>query len=188
MKTLILNGSPHPNGDTAKLLHRLVEQLEGEYRIYNAYTAKLSPCMDCRACRKQDGCVIQDEMQEIYAYLTECDHILIASPVYFSELTGKLLDLASRLQRYFNARVYLGKEPLSKPKRGAILLVGGGMGKMEKAVNTATILLHQMQCQTILPPVISAHTDCVPAIEDPVACEGIRQIAAFFHAAQDSLG
>ena len=28
-------------------------------------------------------------MQEIYKYIQECDNIMIASPLYFSELTGQ---------------------------------------------------------------------------------------------------
>jgi len=45
-------------------------------------------------------------MQEIYKYIEECDNILIASPLYFSELTGKLLVVGSRLQTYFCARFF----------------------------------------------------------------------------------
>ncbi len=91
MKTLILNGSPRINGD-------------GEYRIVDAYRCNISPCLDCRYCWKSNGCAMNDEMQEIYKYIQECDNILIASPLYFSELTGKLLDVGSRLQTYFSCR------------------------------------------------------------------------------------
>ena len=35
MKTLILNGSPRKNGDTAFLIQKLIEQLHGEYKIVN---------------------------------------------------------------------------------------------------------------------------------------------------------
>ncbi|MGN1225158.1 MAG: NAD(P)H-dependent oxidoreductase, partial [Ruminococcus sp.] len=63
MKTLILNGSPRKNGDTAFLIQKLTEQLHGEYKIVNAYTANIAPCIDCRKCREQYGCIIDDEMQ-----------------------------------------------------------------------------------------------------------------------------
>ena len=93
MKTLILNGSPRANGDTVSLIKELTKKLPGEYKIVDAYHCDVSPCVDCRYCWEHPGCAIADEMQEIYAYIQECDNILIASPVYFSELTGKLLDL-----------------------------------------------------------------------------------------------
>ena len=39
MKTLILNGSPRKNGDTAQLLELAKAQLQGTYYIVSAYTA-----------------------------------------------------------------------------------------------------------------------------------------------------
>jgi len=50
-------------------------------------------------------------------YIQECDNILIASPLYFSELTGKLLDVGSRLQTYFCARFFRNEEPIVKSKK-----------------------------------------------------------------------
>lgn len=101
MKTLIFNGSPRKDGDTGSLINKVTNAIKGDYKIVNAYTCNISACIDCRFCWKNQGCVIQDEMQDVYAYIQECDNILIASPIYFSELTGKLLDVGSRLQTYF---------------------------------------------------------------------------------------
>lgn len=166
IKTLILNGSPRKNGDTAFLIGKLIEELHGEYKIVNAYTANISPCVDCRKCREQYECMIDDEMQEIYCYLETCDNVIIASPIYFSELTGKLLDLGSRLQLYFSARQFLHKKPQLKRKKGAVLLAGGGSGNPQKAYETAVCLLHYMNVQQIYPLICSHNTDRVPAEKD----------------------
>lgn len=179
MKTLILNGSPRKNGDTAFLIQKLIEQLHGEYKIVNAYTANIAPCIDCRKCREQYGCIIDDEMQEVYRYLEICDNIIIASPIYFSELTGKLLDLGSRLQRYFSAKQFLHKEPQLKRKKGAVLLAGGGSGKPQKAYETAVCLLHYMNVQQIYPLICSHNTDYVPAEKDESVLIEIRKAADF---------
>ena len=65
MKTLIFDGSPRKNGDTTALLSAFLEGLDGEYTVIRAYEQReISPCMDCRACWKQPGCVIRD--QELY--------------------------------------------------------------------------------------------------------------------------
>lgn len=56
--------------------------------IVYAYRCDISPCVDCRYCWENNGCAIEDEMQAVYRFLQECDNILIASPIYFSELTG----------------------------------------------------------------------------------------------------
>ncbi|MBQ8884412.1 MAG: flavodoxin family protein, partial [Oscillospiraceae bacterium] len=60
-KTLIFNGSPRSNGDTASLLKILTKNLDGEFKIVNCYKDKISPCVDCRKCREIDGCVIKDK-------------------------------------------------------------------------------------------------------------------------------
>lgn len=181
MKTLILNGSPRPQGDTAGLIGIVRESLAGEVKIVDAYRADISPCLDCRCCRERPGCAIGDGMQEIYAYIEDCENILIASPIYFSELTGKLLDVGSRLQTYFSARFFRGTEPIPKPKKGAVILVGGGDGNPEKAFDTARTLLRHMNCREIYGPVTSHNTNRRPAIQDRQAAVGARRIAAFFN-------
>ena len=104
MKTLIFNGSPRKNGETAYMIRTLQENLGGEYKVVDAYRAQIRPCIDCRWCFDHAGCAVKDEWQEILSYIEECDHIIIASPVYFEEVTGMLLAVMSRLQTYFSAR------------------------------------------------------------------------------------
>lgn len=181
MKTLIFNGSPRKNGDTASLIKILTDDLSGEYRIVDAYKCSVSPCLDCRYCWENRGCAIDDEMQELYSYIEECDNIVIASPIYFSELTGKLLDVGSRLQTYFCGRFFRREKVITKPKKGAVILVGGGDGNGEAAHETATTLLHHMNAYDIHPLVISHNTNTTPAISDSTAVKGARSVAEFFN-------
>ena len=58
MKTLILNGSPREQGDTIALIEKIIQGLQGEYHIVNAYRCNILPCIDCRYCWKIDGCLI----------------------------------------------------------------------------------------------------------------------------------
>lgn len=179
MKTLIFNGSPREKGDTVSLINRMTEHIQGDYKIVNAYEADISPCTDCRYCWENVGCAIQDEMQIIYQYIQECDNILIASPIYFSELTGKLLDVGSRLQTYFCARFFRNEDCISKEKRGAVVLVGGGDGNMEKAYDTACTLLRHMNC-TELYPLVSCHdTNKKAAIENREVLCGLQSLCTF---------
>ena len=180
MKTLIFNGSPRKNGDTAGLLKIFLECLPGEYKIVEAYRCNISPCLDCRFCKTNRGCAIQDEMQEVYEYLKDCDNVLIASPVYFSELTGPMLCVGSRLQTYFCGRFFRKEESGLTEKKGAVLLVGGGDGAPDKAYGTARTLLKDMNCKEIYPLVCSHNTDRVPAIEDAQAVAGVEEIVRFF--------
>lgn len=178
MKTLIFNGSPRPNGDTVSLIKELTGLMDGEFKVVDAYRCNISPCMDCRYCWKNSGCSINDEMQDVYRYIEDCDNIVIASPIYFAELTGRLLDVASRLQTYFCAR-FRNEEINIKPKKGAVILVGGGDGKIEKPYETASTLLHHMNCFNIHDVVCSFNTNVVPAVQDEKALEGVKSIAEF---------
>lgn len=181
MKTLIINGSPRINGDTESLINIVKEGITGEYKIVNAYRCNISPCVDCRCCWKNSGCAIDDEMQEVYDYIQGCDNILIASPIYFSELTGKLLDVGSRLQTYFCAKYFRKETPISKVKKGAVILVGGGDGHLDKAYETACVLLHHMNCYDIHEMVSSHNTNDRPSLEDECALSGVKSIIGFFN-------
>ena len=81
-------------------------------------------------------------------------------------MTGKLLDVGSRLQTYFCARFFRNEEPIIKSKKGAVILVGGGDGHIDKAYSTACTLLHHMNCSNIHEVVYSHNTNTRPAIND----------------------
>lgn len=181
MKTLIFNGSPRKHGDTMSVINRFIDKLSGEYRIVNAYDCDIKPCIDCRYCWEHEGCSMKDGMQDIYSYIQECDNILIASPIYFSELTGKLLDVGSRLQTYFCGTFFRKEEVIKKKKKGAIILVGGGDGNFNKAYDTAKVLLHHMNSYDIYRLVAYHDTNHHKAIESDTFLKDVEEITSFFN-------
>lgn len=181
MKTLIFAGSPRRNGDTMALVNEFICHLNGEYLIIDSYNCNIGPCIDCRYCRKNKGCSLNDKMQEVYDYIQQCDNVLIASPLYFSELTGQLLSITSRLQTYFCARFFRKEIPIKKAKKGGVILVGGGDGSVEKAYNTARVLLHHMNVIDIAPVVYSHKTNDIPTCKDVNAMKCSKDLAVFFN-------
>ncbi len=181
MKTLILNGSPRKNGDTVSLIKKLTEQLNGEYKIVDAYYSDISACVDCRYCWNNDGCSINDEMTEIYDYIADCDNVVIASPIYFSQPTGKLLDICSRFQRYFAAKHFRNQTPIIKPKKGAVILDGGGDGNPEDAYKTVCTILHHINVSEVYPLVGTFNTNELPAMNDQKAIKVIAGIADYLN-------
>ena len=181
MKTLIINGSPRKCGETVSLINKLTEQLSGEYKILNAYYTSISPCVDCRYCWSNDGCAINDEMTEIYDYIEICDNVVIASPIYFSQSTGKLLDVCSRFQTYFAAKHFRNKVPLPKAKKGAVILVGGGDGNPQKAYDTLCGILRHINVTDIYSLVGSFNTNELPATEDIQALKNINELIEFLN-------
>ena len=180
-KTLILNGSPRKNGDTAKLIRALTGELTGEVFVIDCCSAGIAPCADCRRCRKMPGCAIRDGMEDLDAVIRTCDNAVIASPVWFSELTGPLLAVASRFQTYYCARRFRREEAGIQSKRGGVILTGGGDGDPKKALSTAETLLRMISVTRMHPPVMSLATDTLPAAEDPLAAEGVKSLAAFLN-------
>ena len=176
MKTLIFNGSPRKHGETQKLIDCLKEELGGEIKVVDTYYVKVRPCMDCRYCMDHEGCAIDDEMQVIYQDIADADHIIIASPIYYEELTGMLLAVLSRLQIYFGAIHVRHKHLVTKPKTGGILLVGGSIGPREKAESTAMMLLEQMLCKHI-GTVYMGWTDRKLVEDRPEILEEVRELA-----------
>jgi len=120
-------------------------------------------------------------MQMVYQHIRECDNIVIASPIYYSELTGKLLDLASRFQPFYYARVIRNEDPGISPKKGGIILTGGGDGSANRASVTAKILLRQLNVKSIFPTICSHNTNVIPAGRDEVAVDGVTGLATFLN-------
>ena len=97
MYTLVLNGSPRPGGDTDALCEAFARSVRGRAETVRAYGADVSPCLDCRACRRTPGCRVHDGMDEIYPAVRGCDVLVLASPLYYWNLSGPLMTAINRL-------------------------------------------------------------------------------------------
>lgn len=98
---LIINGSPRPNGNTAKLLKIAMgylaqkPELTVEYVDISQYS--IIPCRGCRSCFKKSGCIIQgDGINALVQKMHQCDGIIIGSPTYASNIPGQLKILIDR--------------------------------------------------------------------------------------------
>ena len=177
MKTLIFNGSPKRNGDTAALIREFTKYLNGDVRVVSSHFNNISPCLDCRYCWSNPGCIINDDMQDVYPYLEACDNLVIASPVWFSELSGPLLTLASRIQTYYAAKLFRNQPIRIKHKNGILILVGAEKGTEEKASSTAHTILKHMNALPCIASVFSLNTNDVPAEDDLSALAAARNAA-----------
>lgn len=105
MKVIAINGSPRKNGNTAKMLESALEGARengAETKIYNLYDLKFTGCVSCFACKKKGKdckglCVIKDDLHDVLEKVLNCDALLIGSPIYFSDVTGKIRSFLERL-------------------------------------------------------------------------------------------
>lgn len=126
-RVLIINGSPHQNGHTARLIAAAREALPAGAEItqWDCYRQMPVPCDDCGYCRHKDGCSKRD-LDEFYTALEQADLLIFASPVYHRSCTGPMKILLDRLQRYWSARFVRGvRPPIQKPKKALLITVSG---------------------------------------------------------------
>lgn len=135
MKTLIINGSPRKNGDTAYFIDKIKEKIDCD--IINAYYSDFSPCIDCRKCIA-GKCIYNDEITQCLNNIDNYDNIIVATPLYYNQPTGMLMAMMSRTQIFFNSHKKL------KPKNGYVIVVGGGDSVINSADAEKTIRIMLM--------------------------------------------
>lgn len=118
MKILALIGSPRKGSNTDTLVDHILEGTGTEghesEKLY-LYDYKISPCIDCRNCKKDElVCTVNDGMQEIYPKMEEADLIIFGTPVYWYGPTGKMKLLIDRM------RPFIANGKL-KGKKGAVV-------------------------------------------------------------------
>lgn len=179
MKTLIINGSPHKNGETVKMINFISKRLDGDIVRLDAYFESISPCNDCGFCHTNDACRISDKMTEYYGHISECDRLILASPLYFSQLTGVMLGVLSRIQ-LFSAQKYIrNKVPHIKSKRGLALLNGGGSTKNTSGVDQCVRIIMRELNVNEFKSVFYSGTDLKSLMEDSDTISAMEEAAAF---------
>ena len=185
MKTLIINGSPHKNGETVKMINFIKERLDGQVICLNTYFENISPCVDCGFCHKEDRCAIDDKMTELYPHIESCDRLVLASPLYFSQLTGVMLGVLSRIQ-VFSAQKYIRhKTPNLKPKKGIVLLNGGGSTKNTAGVDQCVRIIMRELNVTDFKTVFYSGTDKKPVMEDAKTVDEMETAVKFLNKGGD---
>ncbi len=144
--------------------------------IVSAYRSRISPCIDCRHCWTHDACAVQDDMQTLYAEMDSYDNVIIASPTHFTELSGMLLAVTSRLQMYWCARFFRNKELIRKRKNGVLILTGGGNANPAKPLSTARTIFNHLNADFI-DHIDSLKTNDVPTREDRQALDKAKELA-----------
>ncbi len=145
-RVLVLFGSPHKNGMTARLLSACLDGIgEATVTRFDAFPLVAAPCDDCGYCREANGCRHRD-LDLFYESLETADILVIATPVYNRGFPAPLKTLLDRLQRYWSARFVRGvRPPIAAPKKTVLLTAAGadrtdGVRLEEQLAPTLTVL------------------------------------------------
>jgi multimeric flavodoxin wrbA len=101
MKVLMINGSPHREGNTFLALSEIAKTLEEEgieSEIVWIGTKAVQGCIACYKCVELGRCVFQDDLyNKLLEKGEECDALVVGSPVYYAGPNGSLCALMDRL-------------------------------------------------------------------------------------------
>jgi multimeric flavodoxin WrbA/protein-tyrosine-phosphatase len=134
MLILGLQGSPRKKGNTGFLLDaflRAAERRGAATRTIQVAERRIEPCREYVVCEKRGTCPIDDDMpREIYGLLRSAEVVVLASPIFFYNMTAQLKALVDRCQTFW-ARKYRLKlaDPLKATRAGFVLSAGATRGK-----------------------------------------------------------
>ena len=121
-KILIVLGSPRKKGNSATLGAKVAEAAiadgaEVETVYLNGLNIKT--CQGCEKCQQESfiGCAIEDEMNQLYSKLQEADSIVVASPIYWFNISAQTKIFIDRLYA-----VGVRQKNIFKGKNFAIIL------------------------------------------------------------------
>ncbi len=102
MKILGIEGSPRRDGNTEKLVRKILEGAEdggARTEFIKLSDLLLNFCRGCGTCRATGKCVQKDDMDQVVDAIQESDVIVLGSPVYVWQVTGTTKVFMDRLCR-----------------------------------------------------------------------------------------
>jgi multimeric flavodoxin WrbA len=118
MKIVAVLGSPRPRGNSAGLAQKFLDSahsLGADTKAYLLNQLDFQGCQGCRTCKtKSQACILEDDLAQVLQDLKQADVVVLASPVYFGDLSGQMKCFFDRTYSYFNpdftSRVPPGKK------------------------------------------------------------------------------
>ncbi len=113
MRVLLINGSPHPHGNTFIALSEVAKALEDNgvsAEIVSIGTKAVQGCIACGKCAELGHCAFQDELyNKVREKVLTADALVVGSPTYYAGPNGSLCALLDRL--FYTCGKYLAYKP-----------------------------------------------------------------------------
>ena len=129
MNVLAISGSPKADGLTSLLLDTFLEGAS----VSGAHTEKIvlnyldfKGCQECGGCDNTGVCILDDDMRPIYEKLAKADAVVVASPIYFGNISAQLKAMIDRCHSSWTAKYILKKNLDGNKKRHGVFLCVAG--------------------------------------------------------------
>ncbi len=101
MKVVLINGSPHKNGNTYDMLNDIARELNNEgvqTEMFWIGTGPVHGCIACGRCDKTHRCIFDDDIvNPVLKAMQTADGFIVGSPVYYASPNGALISILDRL-------------------------------------------------------------------------------------------
>jgi multimeric flavodoxin WrbA len=98
----------------------MFEERGHETTFWSVRDKKLGFCTHCNYCLKKNGCIIKDDMQELYPLLEQAEALVIATPIYNGAVSAQIKAVMDRTRAQF------ARNPDTiKGKPGIAIAIGG---------------------------------------------------------------
>ena len=116
MNIIVLNGSPRPAGNTKAMIEAYkagAESAGHSVHVFDICKMNVHGCLACEYCHTKEDrvCVQKDDMQKIYAKLSEAEMLVLAAPIYYHGISGQLKCV---IDRFYAALYPKAPETLKK--------------------------------------------------------------------------
>lgn len=129
-KIVILNGSPRKNGNTAALVKAFTEGAESAGHTVAEFFLDGMRIHGCKGCfgghsSRECPCVQKDDMAQIYPVVKDSDVVVLATPLYYWNMSGQL---RTAIDRLFALEEGDGNLLRGHDRAGALLMAAEGYG------------------------------------------------------------
>jgi multimeric flavodoxin WrbA len=129
-KVVAVNGSPHAGvGNTSLMIEMLRPTLVQEgfaLEVVHLADLDIQYCTGCGFCMEKGACWIDDDHRRVTEKLLSAQGIVLASPVYFLNVTGQV-------KTFFDRSLAFGHKPRPTWKPGLAVCVSAGLGETDVA-------------------------------------------------------
>ena len=146
MKIIAVNGGNRTNGNTGKLLDSAIEGIRStgaDVERFDLYKLEFKGCKGCFGCKRTGSkslfnCASRDGLTPVLEAVKEADGFIVASPIYFMDITGETRSFMERLLfplLPYDMRVTEGTYFPHEIKCGFIYTMGQPQGVLEERLS-----------------------------------------------------